>query len=104
MRRTVLLAVLVAAAGGLGAGSAHAVCDPKYRPLCVSDCPGGLPDLHDPTDTSWLIRACPDGVTTTSKAGSECDTAARCVGYCANQRFNPDAAASWVTSFAACVS
>jgi hypothetical protein len=102
VRRTVLLAVLVAAVGGIGVGSASAACDPKYRPLCLSDCPGELPDAHDPTDTSWLVRACPDG--TASKAGSECETAARCVGYCANQRLDPDAAVSWTNGFVACVS
>ena len=62
MRRTVLLALVVAAVGGIGAGSASAVCDPKYRPLCMSDCPGGMPDIKDPTDTSWLIRMCPDSL------------------------------------------
>jgi hypothetical protein len=61
MRRILVAAVVAAALGGLGAGSASAVCNPKYRPLCLSDCPGGLPDVKDPTDPSWLIRACPDG-------------------------------------------
>ncbi|HEX8003394.1 MAG TPA: hypothetical protein VF519_11940 [Mycobacteriales bacterium] len=60
MRRLLVGALLAASVGGLGAGTAVAVCDPKYRPLCLSDCPGGTPDIKNPTDTSWLIRACPD--------------------------------------------
>lgn len=62
MRRTVLLALVVAAAGGVAASPASAACDPKYRPLCLSDCPTGTPNIKDPTDLSWLIRVCPDSV------------------------------------------
>lgn len=60
MRRFLLCAALVAASAVPLAAPAQAVCDPKYRPLCLSDCPGGLPNPKDPTDLSWLIRMCPD--------------------------------------------
>ena len=59
MRRIVLGAVLVAALGGLGAGTASAYCDPKYYPLCMNDC-GESPDPRRPTDLSWLHTVCPD--------------------------------------------
>ena len=59
MRRLLLGAVVVAALGGLGAGTASAYCDPQYYPLCMSDCPIGEPDPRRPTDLSWLIRLCP---------------------------------------------
>lgn len=54
-----LLAVAVAAAslGTLGAGTASAVCDPDFRPLCLSPC---LTDPIDPRDpTEFLGRVCP---------------------------------------------
>lgn len=57
MRRLVLGAVLVAALGGLGNGTASAYCDPKYYPLCTNDCWRQPPDLHDLPGS--LIRACP---------------------------------------------
>ena len=57
MRRIVLGAVLVAALGGLGAGTASAYCDPKYYPLCANDCTMAPPDLSDVPRS--LIRACP---------------------------------------------
>jgi hypothetical protein len=38
MRRLLLGAVVVAALGGVQAGTAHAYCDPKYAPLCLNDC------------------------------------------------------------------
>lgn len=60
MRRLLVGAVIAASVGGLGAGTASAVCDPRYRPLCLSGCPVGTPDIKDPTDLSWLIRVCPD--------------------------------------------
>lgn len=104
MRRLLVGAVLAASLGGLGGGTANAVCDPDYRPLCVSDCPGPLlPDPRNPTDLSWLVRMCPDGATT-AKAGTECETAARCVGYCANQRFDANRAVSWTVQLTDCVS
>ncbi len=59
MTRLLLVGDVIAADLPL-AGTAHAVCDPKYRPLCASDCPGGTPDVKHPTDLSWLIRVCPD--------------------------------------------
>lgn len=65
MPRTVLLALLVAAAAGAGTGTATAVCDPKYRPLCFSDCPPVNvpdPDPKDPTDLTGLFRMCPDSL------------------------------------------
>lgn len=104
--RRLLVGALVAAAsfGGLGTGTAVAVCDPDYRPLCLSDCPGPmLPDPKDPTDTSWLIRMCPDSASA-AKAGDECETAVRCVGYCGNQRFDANRAVSWTLQFVECVS
>ncbi len=110
MRRLLIGALVAASLGGLGGGTATAVCNPDYRPLCLSDCPTGTPNIKDPTDLSWLIRMCPDGAVTassaaaSSKAGDECETAARCVGYCANQRLYPEAAASWATKFVSCVS
>lgn len=57
MRRLVLVATLAAAVGGLGAGTASAVCDPDFEPLCVSSCWTQLPDPHDPT--AILTRVCP---------------------------------------------
>lgn len=104
MRRLLLAAIVAASLGGLGAGSASAVCDPDYRPLCLSDCPGPLlPDPRDPTDTSWLIRMCPDSATA-AQADHECETAVRCVGYCGNQRFDAARAVSWTFQFVDCVS
>lgn len=104
MRRLLVAAIIAASAGSLGAGTASAVCDPDYRPLCLSDCPGPLlPDPRDPTDTSWLIRMCPEGATV-ARADHECETAVRCVGYCGNQRFDPARAVSWTVQFADCIS
>ena len=60
MRRLVLLTLVAAAVGGIGAGPAVAVCDPDYRPLCLNDCRTGTPDIKNPTDLGWLIRVCPD--------------------------------------------
>ena len=105
MRRLLVGAVIAASLGGLGTGSANAVCDPDYRPLCMSDCPGPLlPDPHDPTDFSWLVRMCPDGTATTTATSTECDDAVRCVGYCGNQRFDAARAVSWTFQFVDCVS
>lgn len=57
MRRLLIAAVVTAAVGGIGAGTASAVCDPDYRPLCVSPC---LTQPIDPT-RPWdaLTRVCP---------------------------------------------
>lgn len=59
MRKTLALAVLLAVpALMLAAPSASAVCEPKYRPLCLNDCNTQLPDPKDPLGT--LFRVCPD--------------------------------------------
>lgn len=57
MRRLVLGAVLVAALGSLGNGTASAYCDPKYYPLCTNDCAMQPPDLSNPPQS--LFRVCP---------------------------------------------
>lgn len=59
MRRLLVGAVLAAAVTGLGAGSADAYCDPKYRPLCTNDCQMEPPDLKDPVG-DLVGRACPE--------------------------------------------
>lgn len=57
MRRLLVAAVLAASVGSLGAGTANAVCDPDFRPLCLSPC---LTDPIDPRDPAEFIgRACP---------------------------------------------
>lgn len=57
MRRLLVAAVIAASAGSLGAGTAHAVCDPDYRPLCLSPC---LTDPVDPRDPKEIAtRVCP---------------------------------------------
>lgn len=59
VRRTLLAAALLAAVGGsVGATSASAYCDPKYRPLCTNDCQMQLPDPKDPFGT--IFRVCPE--------------------------------------------
>jgi hypothetical protein len=56
--RTLLAAALVAAPLLALAAPADAVCDPKYRPLCISDC-GGI--YVDPKDLlGSIFRTCPD--------------------------------------------
>lgn len=57
MRRLVLVTVLAAAIGGVGAGTASAVCDPAFEPLCVNTCWTQLPDPKDPL--AVLDRVCP---------------------------------------------
>lgn len=58
MRRHLLVAALViAAAGSLGSGTASAYCDPDYRPLCLNDCRTRLPDPSNPAEI--LTRVCP---------------------------------------------
>ena len=61
MRRLLVVGCLVAAASGIGAGTAGAVCDPDFRPLCLPPCITDLPErvveaggVPDP-----LIGACP---------------------------------------------
>lgn len=44
MRRLLTLTCLVVAASGLGTGTASAVCDPEFRPLCLSPCITELPE------------------------------------------------------------
>lgn len=56
MRHLIVTAVVAAAVGGLGAGTASAYCDPKYYPLCVNRCQ--IPDPRDPLGS--LTRVCPD--------------------------------------------
>lgn len=57
MRRLVVGAVLAAALGGLGSGTASAYCDPKYWPLCTNDCAMEPPDVSKPPQS--LFRTCP---------------------------------------------
>ena len=57
MRRLLIAAVIATSIGSLGAGSASAVCNPDYRPLCLSSCPPPTFDPHDPIGS--LIVACP---------------------------------------------
>ena len=106
MRRLLLVGALIAASlGGLGAGNASAVCDPDYRPLCASDCPGPLlPDPRDPTNTSWLIRMGPDG-TTAARTTHGCGTTdtLQCVALCANVRQDPNAPETWPGRILACL-
>lgn len=52
MRRLMIVALVAAAVGGVGAGTASAYCDPKYRPLCLNDCQLEV-DPQEP------IKACP---------------------------------------------
>lgn len=108
MRRLLVGAVVAASLGSLGAGPATAVCDPKYRPLCLSDCPTGTPNIKDPTDLSWLIRVCPDGTAAMSSAdqtGGGCGTTetARCVALCANVKQDPNAPETWAGRILACL-
>ena len=58
MRRTLLAALLLSAAGAAGAGGAAAECDRRFRPLCVNECQQQLPDPKDPVGT--LFRTCPE--------------------------------------------
>lgn len=55
--RLLVAALVAASVGTLGAGTASAVCDPDYRPLCLSPC---LTDPIDPRDpTEFIGRVCP---------------------------------------------
>lgn len=56
MRRLLLVAAIVAASAGSLAGTANAVCDPRFRPLCVNACLLEPPDLGNPIEI--LDRVC----------------------------------------------
>lgn len=57
MRRLLVAALVAASVGSFGAGTASAVCDPDFEPLCLSPC---LTDPIDPADpTEILHRPCP---------------------------------------------
>lgn len=50
MRRLLVAALVAASVGTLGAGTASAVCDPDYRPLCLSPCITDPIEHRDPTE------------------------------------------------------
>lgn len=57
MRRLLVAAIVAASVGSLGAGTASAVCDPDFEPLCLSPC---LTDPVDPRDPLEVLgRHCP---------------------------------------------
>ncbi|HWL36950.1 MAG TPA: hypothetical protein VNQ77_12220 [Frankiaceae bacterium] len=54
--RKLLLAALVAVPLAALAPNASAVCDPDFRPICVSECLTQVPDVRDPLGH---LQACP---------------------------------------------